>query len=191
MLAYTREKLLVHLQETSGFTRLYQQQDPLFAERVLDWMEAVEQTLLQLRRPAASLVSAQRGRVLAAADGYRMPGLENEKLSARKAKRIVTALALEDVQAELRAIISDIDAKFDTWREKIVQLLAVATTQVPVPLPPTAPREAWLAGIWQSMNINGDTRNMYNYLNLAMAPADRFYLLDAILANLEKNALPA
>jgi hypothetical protein len=184
MLVYTREKILGHLQETPALIDRYQRRDPAFPAAVLAWLAAIEETLGQLRLPLASLVAAERGRILAVGDGYRDPALLDERLTPRMATRAVASLALSRVQQALSARLAEIDAQFAAWREKMSQFLAIATTKVPIPLPPTEPRDAWLASVWKGLNVNGEVQGMYRYLGAAMQPADRLFLLDEVLGNL-------
>lgn len=187
MLAYTREKILGHLQETPGLTDLYQRHEPSFPSAVVAWLAGVEDSLSQLRLPLASLVAAERGRILAAGDGFRDPAIP-ERMTPRKATVAVAALSIGRVQEELRRKVAEIDGKFDAWREKMAQLLAVATAAAPIPLPPTDPRDIWLATVWKGLNANGETQGMYRYLGAAMQPNDRLFILDELLGNL-LNAL--
>lgn len=184
MQAYTREQLMIHLLETPEIFRLYQAHDPLFAERVVAWLTRTEETLTKLRLPAAGRLAAERGCIVAATEGWRDPALGSERISARRAVQLTAVLALERAQGELARLIGEIDSKFDTWREKMAQFLAVATASKPIALPPTEPREVWLASVWSSLRPTDETRSMYNYLNTVMPPSDRHYLLQGLLANL-------
>ena len=184
MLAYTREKILGHLQETSRLINLYQQRDASFTPEVVAWMVRVEESLCQLRLPLTSLVAAERARILSVADGYRDPSLATERLTYRGASRAVASLSLTRVQEELRRKVAGIDSLFDAWHEKMAQLLAIASVKAPIPLPPTDPRDAWLATVWKGLNVNGEVQGMYRYLGSAMAPSDRIFLLDEVLTNL-------
>ncbi|BDV41898.1 hypothetical protein GURASL_08210 [Geotalea uraniireducens] len=190
MLLYTRERLLAHLQDTGSLIDLYQHRDPRFSERVVAWLGDLEQSLAQLRLPLVALVAAERGRILAAADGYRESAVGGERLSTRRVTLAVASLALDRVQNEVRRVIADIDAKFDTWREKMAQFLAIATTKAPIPLPPTEPRDAWLATVWAGLNVNGEVQGMYRYLGAALRPTDRLHLLDEVIGNLLDSLPP-
>jgi len=184
MLAYTREKLLEHLRETTLLVDLYQRREPSFPAAVVAWLVKVEETLLQLRLPLSSLVAAERARILAVGDGYRDPVLVSERITPRKATLAVASIALGRVQDELRRKVAEIDSQFDAWREKMAQLLAIATTKSPIPLPPTEPRDVWLAAVWKALDVNGEVQGMYRYLGTALQQSDRLFLLDELLGNL-------
>lgn len=184
MLAYTREKILVLLQETTPLVNLYQQRNPTFPAAVVSWMAQVEESLGQLRLPLTALVAGERGRILAAADGFRDPALMAERYTRRTATLAVASLALGRVQEDLRRKVAEIDAQFDVWREKMAQFLAIATTKAPIPIPPVEPREVWLETVWKGLNVNGELQGMYRYLGAALQKNDRIFLLDEVLGNL-------
>ncbi len=184
MLALTREKLLEHLQEVNALVNRYQSRDSVFVAKSLNWLQEVEKSLLQIRSPAASLVAGERARLLAAGDGYRDPSLSDRTTSRRKAILAMTALVVSRVSDNLRGIIADIDAKFDPWRDKMAQLLALATESRPIPLPPTEPRHLWLQNVWRQLGRNGDTHRLFDYLNASMTMSDRLFLLDEMIERL-------
>jgi hypothetical protein len=187
MLAITREKVLEHLREVPRLADLYRDRDPAFRERVLDWLSQVEQSLGRLRNPLASRAAAERTTILAVADGLREPGIDGS-VGLRKATRATVSLALRRVERALRELVETTDRKLDEGREKMTQLLAVATTAKPIPLPPTEPRQAWLEKVWRSLETSNGTQGMYAYLNAALRPSDRLYLLDEIVTNLVRSA---
>lgn len=184
MLIYTREKLASCTQEVTALINSYQSRDGRFPYSAIAWLTSTEQSLNQLRHPLVALVAAQRAKILAVEDGYRHPSLGGAHVTMRRAMNVCASLAVEAVQAELRACIAALDARLDTARDKMAQFLAVATAKVAVPLPPTDPRDVWLATVWADLNVNGETQGMYRYLCASLSPADRLHLLDEVLTNL-------
>jgi len=184
MLAFTREKLISHLLQIPPLVDLYQNHDPLFAERVVDWLSELEESLGQMRLPTAGMAASERALILAIADGYRDQEIEVSSRRPRKAKQAAAALAINRMQSELRRRIEEIDEQFDAWRERMAQFIAVAINSNHIPLPPTEPRNAWLSNIWKSWGSNGETQSMYNYLNAAMTQGDRIFLLDELISNI-------
>ena len=184
MLAITRERLVEHLQAATALVDQSLRHDPDYPRRVVEWMADVEETLAQLRNPLASMVAAERARISAVEDGFREPEILRERISPRKAARATASLALGRAEAALRGEIQTIDEKFEGMRERMAQLLAVATNSHPIPLPPTDPRQAWLNTVWAGFGGNGETASLYTYLNAALAPVDRSYLLNEMLTNL-------
>jgi hypothetical protein len=183
MLFATREILLEKLLKLPALIDAYQRNDVGFVERSNHWLQELEQSLNQLRNPLTSKVANERGRVISALEGYRDPALNGGRVSRRKAVNVTTSLALSEVETVLVAQIQDIDGKFDLWREKLAQFISVASGMVPIPLPPTDPRQDWLKQIWANWKTIEETRAMFNYLNTVMSPSDRLQLLGELLDN--------
>lgn len=183
MLFATREILLEKLLKLPTLIDAYQRNDVDFVGQANSWLLELERSLSQLRNPLTSLVASQRSRIISVQDGYRESSLSGGKISRRRVVNITTSLALGDVETALVRLIKEIDDKFDLWREKLAQFISVASTSVPIPLPPTDPRQDWLKQIWSSWRAIDETRAMYNYLNTVMAPSDRFQLLSELLDN--------
>jgi hypothetical protein len=190
MLAVTRERLTEHLQQASALVDAYARHDHDYPRLVLAWMTEVEDTLGELRSPLRSMVVAERGKVTAVEDGLRLPEILRDRASARKAMRATASLSLAHVEEALRAEIDAIDRKLDEMRERMLQLMAIATNSHPIPLPITQPKQAWLRKVWAGLAGNGETRSLYTYLNAALATADRTYLLDELLRNLLEAQTP-
>ena len=184
MLFVTREKITIHLMEVGALVDLYQQKDPVFVERVISWLNRVEQSLQQFRNPLASFVAGERGKIIACKDGLREDKVEGAKLSTRKHMSATASLALSRCEEMLRAQVVDIDTKFDACREKMSQLLAVSSMQNPIPLPPTEPRQHWLRTVWSGLGRAEEAKGMFGYLNAMMSPSDRLHLLDELLRNM-------
>ena len=183
MLAYTRERILQHLAELPSLINLYQTHDPDFIPNAVIWLSQVEGTLLQLRLPAVSSIAAGRARIIAALDGYYDGQLSSEKMSRRKASMLITSLVLSQAQDQLYKAISDIDVKFELWREKLAQFLAVASIKKPIPLPITEPRDVWLKNVWIGFDLGDETQGMYRYINAVTQLADRLFLLGELINN--------
>jgi len=184
MLLMTREKITSHLLELGGLVDLYQQRDPVFVERVVKWLSRLEEGLSQLRSPLAAFVASERGKILASHDGLRDPQIMGAKLSIRKASMATASLILSRTEEVLRSAVVEIDKKFDTWREKMSQLLALASMKHPVPLPPTEPRQQWLKKVWVQLGKSEEAIGMHVYLNAVMTQSDRLYLLDELIQNM-------
>jgi hypothetical protein len=48
--------------------------------------------------------------------------------------------------------------------------------------------QAWLEKVWRGLETSNGTQGMYAYLNAALRPSDRLYLLDEIVTNLVQSA---
>lgn len=183
MLAIAREILLDKLLKLPPLINAYQRNDVEFVPRANQWLQELEQALNQLRSPLTSMVAQQRGRIISAKEGYRDAELNQERISRRRAINITTSLAIGAAEKAIVERIREIDIKFDAWREKLAQFISVASVSIPIPLPPTELNPAWLKTIWLNWKNIEETKAMYNYLNTAMSPGDRWHLLGELLVN--------
>ena len=183
MLFLVRERLNQQLYQVSQLVDLYQARDSNFVGRVVQWLSKVEENLQQLRNPLSSFVGAERAKILAAYDGFRDPNVVDPKITKRKAVMATTSLVLNNVVDRLNETIHQIDEKFDAWREKMTQLLALGSMKKPIPLPPTEPRQEWLKKVWAQLGESEEAKGMYVYLNAVMTQNDRLQLLDELITN--------
>lgn len=184
MLALTREKCLSHLLEVPHLVHLYQNRDPIFVEQTIDWLTAVEKTLSQFRHPFASFVAVEKGKILAVVDGYQEEQVASSKQSKRKIRFATTLVVLGNVEGEMKNIVSEIDNQFQVWQEKMVQFLAIASSKQAIELTEGVSRNEWLSDVWAMLKPEDNTQSMYNYLNFAMKPQDRLYILGTLMENI-------
>lgn len=190
MLAYTREALVERLLQVPALISLYQGQDAAFLPTTLQWMSETEALLKQLRSPLTALCASERGRVLAAIDGFRDAELATREGSPRKAARAMGALCLGRVEASLRQRVAELDAQLSTASEKMAQLLALGSTKSPLPLPPTEPHAQWLTQVWLHLGGVAETRHLHAYLSSLLSADDRQHVLGQAIDHL-LAALPA
>ncbi len=188
MLAQTRERLLDQLERVPDLTDAYAGFDPRYAQRVIDWLSGVEKTLAVVRSPLTSLVATQRSGILLVEDGGPSPEMSGRSTSRSKSKRVAASLAMARTEAALRDAITRIDEQFDVAREKLAQLLAVASSARPIPLPASERDDAWLDEVWRSLSVGKETQSMFSYLGARLARSDRRYLLGQVLENLFSNS---
>jgi hypothetical protein len=179
VLGYTREVLIGHLQELPALVDLHQRGDADFPGQVLVWLGRVEATLGRLRNPLVGLAAGQRSALLAA--GERRP--ESPQRNRRSEIRAAASRGLGEIEAALRQAVLDADARLAEAREKIVQLVAIASAAKPLSLPTAPADETWLTRLWRTLGENPGTETLYAYLNASLRPADRHYLLQDLLAN--------
>ncbi|MCZ6530210.1 MAG: hypothetical protein O6949_07745 [Chloroflexi bacterium] len=184
MLVATRERIKVHLLQAGGLVDLSQRRDPDYATRVIAWLCRLEESLMQLRHPLAALVAAERGILLGVRDGVRDPQVAESTTSTRKITLATASVVLSRVVGALRSAIEEIDARFDAWREKMSQLLALASMEQAIPAPPQTGHDRWLRRVWEQVGQVGNAKGMHIYLSSVMAQPDRLYLLDELLGNL-------
>jgi len=190
VIAYTREKLMEMLLQVPALISLYQSQDSAFVPSVLQWMTDSENELKRLRSPLASQCATERGRLLASVDGFPDAELRAREGGLRKAARATGALCLGRVEASMRQRVNELDAQLAQATDKMAQLLALGSAQSPLPLPPTEPRSAWLAQVWQQLGGVNETRHLHGYLASLLTASDRLYLLEQATDNL-LSALPS
>ncbi|MDF7800248.1 hypothetical protein P4C99_12290 [Pontiellaceae bacterium B1224] len=191
MQAYTREKLLSHLQGLTELSNLYKERSVDYPIRVIQWMQDLEETLGKLRSPLSGFVAAERGKVIASVDGYCDPYIQpaGSGRSSRRNRQATAALGVANVQERLQQTIEHIDHRFEEVREKIAQLLAVVSAQSPIPMPQEGEsRSGWHERVWQQLPTNGNTQGMVEYLRTSLKHSDLLYVLGETLDNLVENA---
>jgi hypothetical protein len=187
MLTVIREELTKHLLELPEITNLYVLQDPDFEVQTVGWLVMVEKTLSRFRNPSVSLAAAQKGRIMSARDGYVEPEFSGKKVNTRKVTRATALLALTQAESAIRQEVEKINMEIEPSRVKMTQLLSVASSIKPIPMPPTEPRTEWLKKVWNALSVSEDgtdTRALHTYLGVALHTVDRLYLLDDLLTNL-------
>lgn len=185
MLLLTREMLVLRLLELPALASASASQEPWFNERFMLWLQSVESSLLRLRHPMAGHIAVQRSEFAAALAGHHDAAVRGGRSSRRHTSRAAALSAMGEVETVLQRIVADTDAQLAAHREKVVQLLAVASASSPVELPIGLSREAWLTEIWSGLGIREDARGMYNYLQATVSRSD----LHAILGELVDNLL--
>lgn len=190
MLIVTRERIAQKLEGIPALVDEYQQRDPLFVERTTKWLSDLEQSLLQIRHPLASQAATERATILSTHDGYHPPQFDAGRATRRKLSQGAAVLALQSMDEGLRAAIADIDSKLDAWREKLAQLLAIASRSAPILMPPGGGRQNWLKEVWSGLGAADEAKAMHAYLNAAMAPGDRLQLLGELLDNMLEGVQP-
>lgn len=185
MLLVTREKILELLLRIPGLTDRYARQEADFVPGVVAWLSDCERTLQSLRHPLAGFVAGERGLLLATADGAAQENMRPEGRSRRKIQRVAAARALARVEDRLQGVVQDIDSRFEIMRDKLAQLLAVASAHQPIAMPVAGQqRQDWLEQTWQGLSLTPETQTMYSYIQGALGKHDRLFLLGETVDNL-------
>jgi hypothetical protein len=186
-----RQELLEHLARLPAVFELYRNADPRFMPEAVAWLSAIEATLLRFRSPKASQLAAERGLILAAADGYRDPQVASASQAAsRRGASATTALCLGRAEAAVRLHVEAISEQLDAMKVKMAQLLAIGSSARAIPMPRGEPRTAWLSQVWAGLVVNEETQRMHMFLAASLATVDRLYLLDELLSNLLTSVSP-
>lgn len=186
MLAIERERLLDRLLALKAVSDLYEARDPTFPGASVAWLEETAVALGKLRHPLAGFAAAEKGRLLAVADGLRDPDLHREKTTPRQAQRAGAAVALSRAEARIREALERVDATLAGYEEQLANLVAYAASKQLLPAQGDGTREAWLRGIWGALAVDGDGRTHQTRVFLAsrLTWVDRLYLLGNVMDKL-------
>lgn len=183
MLTMFRESLRQQLALLPAVSELAARGEASFPDRAQDWLQKTEQALVQLRRPEAGLFATLRGRLASAREGFRDPQVPGE-LTSRKALRATASVYLSQAEELLRRALGDVEEQLGPLRGQLAQLVSAASLLALIPPLGDTPREPWLRQIWARIGQAEQTRGMATYLQTALTPVDRLYLLDELLSNL-------
>lgn len=185
-----RETIAARLVELPALANRYQSGDASYVDDVLGWLRTTAAELGRLRHPLAGIVSSQQALIVAIRNGYRPEHIA--AMSRRRSVAAAATLAIGEVEPVLRAAVAELDGYLREMTDRMAQLLAVASADHPVPLPPTEPRDAWLDQVWEGLRATNGGGGMFGYLNARLTRSDRNALLDELLANvLEATGPPA
>jgi hypothetical protein len=173
MLVYTRELLLQCLQTVGGLVDQHARGEPRAETAFAAWLAECGERLARVRHPRASELAALRGRLLALRD---LAG-PNVRRRARAARMELLAEAERSLREELQRL----DVELAGAREKLAQLLAVASRAAPLQLQNGRTRERWLAETWGALAASPEANGLARYLAHALAPSDRTQLLGELL----------
>ena len=185
MLSIVRERIMEQLLIIPGLVDQYANQDTQFMPNVARWLRASEQALEPFRLPLVSRLATLRGELLAIAEGVTESG---SKIS-RKQKRGEAVRVLQQSEEALRLHLSTLDTQFDEFREKLSQLLAVASSRSPLPATEHVTAE-YLDRLWSRARSEPDNATLALYLQGRLSETDRRYLLSDVVERL-LNAGPA
>ncbi len=184
MQSIIREKIVIQLTLMSELVNLYSQQDSQFSTRAFHWLQASETALEPFRLPLVSQLSSLRGLMSATEDGYIDPGITTGKSrSQRKQKRATIMMLLQQAESVLREKAQSIDESFNEYRDKLSQLLALASAKAPLPAQESISTE-YLDRIWQMAKDAQDNPTLSFYLQSRLTDTDRRYLLRDLIVQL-------
>lgn len=126
-----------------------QRNDPLAAERLGEWLLAVERRLTDLRLPAAAGFAALRARLWSVGRGLRLPGLTLSRTPAAGTWRQVGACAiLDEARQTLESLVAPSRAAIEEARAALRQALELGRIREQIggpALPWGTPEELWSA----------------------------------------------
>ncbi len=96
-------------------------------------------------------------------------------------------MALMETEGALRARAEEVENRLSSAREKLTQLLAVASQSRSIPLPGGETRGEWLDKVWEETSNADGASALVFYLAGELTKADLRFLLGEVLDNLTKN----
>lgn len=185
MLALTREALVGHLVTLREVVDEYVRGDTAFVEQVLKWLADVQETLVKLRSPLASLVATARSTIAAVGDGANPGGMLEGRVSRRKAQRAAASMVLDKVDGALRAKVEELDSRLDVGRERIAQVLAVGHSHVNLKRPEGEVPRSWYSALWVQLGQVDAVHDAHVFVSASFGPSDRAYLLEDLLDRMD------
>lgn len=180
MQSIIRERTLEQLMAIPGLVDQYATQESSFMPNVAAWLRATEKALEPFRLPLVSRLATLRGQLIAVSEGYM--DVATIKVS-RKQKRGEAIKLLQQAEEALREHIANIDRQFDEFREKLSQLLAVASSREALPAPDHI-TTGYLDKVWQLAKQVPENATLSLYLQGRLTETDRRYLLSDIIEKL-------
>lgn len=189
MQAVIREKALTVLAEVPALVDAYQSLDSRFIPSAQQWLSEAEKQLGPHRLASVSRLASLRGLIAASGDGYCDEAVERASTrSTRKQQRATVMRIVQEAEELLRTEVVRIDSRFDELRDKLSQLLAVASSKQPLDIqsPLTEPV---LDRLWQQALSLQDNPTLGFYLQAQLSDVDRRYLLQDLASRLLRGAV--
>ncbi|WP_419812749.1 hypothetical protein [Bacterioplanoides sp.] len=185
MKSVIRERILEQLSAIPALVDAYHQKHSGFSDNCIDWLRRAEQALASFRLPLTSQLAGLRGAMVAATDGLSEP--DSGAKRSRKLRSAQVMLLLQQAEEVLRRHCDQIDQEFEEHKEKLSQLLAVASAKQPLPATDQI-NQAYLNRIWQQVKHTQDNSTLAHYITARLNDTDRSYLLVDIVSNLLNSA---
>lgn len=187
MQSIIRERILEQLLSIPGLVDQYAAQEGSFMQNVAHWLRATEQALEPFRLPLVSRLSTIRGQLIAVSEGSMDVG--TIKIT-RKQKRGEAIKLLQQSEEALREHISKIDNQFEEFREKLSQLLAVASSREALPTTDHI-TAGYLDNVWELAKKVPENSTLALYLQGRLTETDRRYLLADLIEHLLTRMVPS
>lgn len=187
MQSIIRERILEQLLSIPGLVDQYAAQESSFMQNVAHWLRATEQALEPFRLPLVSRLSTIRGQLIAVSEGSMDVG--TIKIT-RKQKRGEAIKLLQQSEEALREHISKIDNQFEEFREKLSQLLAVASSREALPATDHI-TAGYLDNVWELAKKVPENSTLALYLQGRLTETDRRYLLADLIEHLLTRMVPS
>lgn len=180
MQSIIRERVVEQLLSVPKLVDQYAMQEAQFMSNVAVWLRTTEQALEPFRLPLVSRLATLRGQLIAISEGHTEVAVA--KIS-RKQKRGEAIKLLQASEEALRDQVTKVDSQFEEFREKLSQLLAVASSREPLPSTQHI-TTGYLDKVWQQAKGVPENATLALYLQGRLTETDRRYLLADIIEKL-------
>jgi hypothetical protein len=187
MQSIIRERILEQLLSIPNLVDQFATQESHFMQSVVTWLRATEQALEPFRLPLISRLATIRGQLISVSEGH----LEVATIKvSRKQKRGEAIKLLQQSEEALRDHIANIDRQFDEFREKLSQLLAVASSREALPATDHI-TTGYLDKVWDIAKKVPENSTLALYLQGRLTETDRRYLLADLIEHLLAKVVTA
>ncbi|GAA4903554.1 hypothetical protein [Ferrimonas pelagia] len=183
------EKITEYLKTLAPLIDRYKAGDYGFTVKAIDWLEATEKLMSELRLPEGAELSALRAQILKAGDLAQDDEGKRSRSAIRRACSAAAADALQRAEQILRHRQGAAEDKLQHFEDKLCEAVTAAVLVDAVPTPPTTPRTLWLQQAWTALSQHQSIRPTTVYLATSLFSADRMFLLDRVMNRLFEKEL--
>jgi len=181
VLTVARDALRGELTALTRVLRLYSSADPSFSEAALAWFDSATSTASKLEKRTRSALARESAFATSSARGYRDPALPVD-LPSRRARVVTLGLCVARAEAMLQDELRSVESRLEAITDKLVQLLAIASREVPLTFENGVDVRAQAIALWSALARHSqETSLMVNYIRLALGPEDRIALIAELL----------
>lgn len=181
MQSVIRERIVEQLLKIPALVDHYRNQNNAFPDLAVQWLQDSERSLESFRLPLVSRLAGLRGMMLAAGDG--LSDAASQARNQRKARRSATMQLLQQAEEALRSHCQKIDDQLDDYRDKLAQILAVASSRSALP-GGNAGSISYIDSLWKTATAAQENTTMAQYIAARLSDTDRRYLLMDIVGQM-------
>src|SRR4051812_45746609 len=150
MMTVARDTLRAELVSITQALRLYASADPGFPDVAMAWFDSATSPVSKLPERTRSALARESAYAISSARGYRDPALPLDVPNAR-ARIVSLGLCLARAQAVLQEELRAVEARLEAVTEKLVQLLAVASREVPLTFADGVEARSQAISLWDTL----------------------------------------
>ena len=184
MQSVIRERIIVSLLRIPPLVDHYSQQNNAFPELTMRWLSDTEHSLQPFRLPLVSRLASLRGMIIAGGDGLSLSaGQVSAGRNPRKLRRSTTMNLLQQAEETLHNHCQKIDQELDDYRDKLAQILAVASAREALP-GGDFNSVHYIDQLWKTACSAQENTTMAQYVSARLSETDRRYLMVDIVRQL-------